>query len=879
VSVRAVAPIVGIGASAGGLEDLDRFFGQVPPDSGLSFVVVLHLDPAHKGHLAERLQRCTTLQVEQVDESVRVSPDHVYLIAPNTGLSLRQGVLHRVEPAPMHGRHLPIDVFFRSLAQDRQEHSIGLVLSGMGRDGTLGLRAIKDAGGLTLAQDPAEARFDDMPRSAIAAGLADIVAPAEDLYGQLRTCLRQARPPRPQRAVPPPSAMPDDLDTVIILLRNHTGHDFSLYKRSTLQRRVERRQRLHQLDEIAHYVRYLQDNPLEREQLFKEFLIGVTSFFRDPAAWDHLRDVVIPELLERRPSGAQIRAWVAGCSTGEEAYSLGIVFREAIERLSPPQSHSLQIFATDLDPVAIARARQGFYPLSIAADVSPERLQRFFTQENGSGYRIGKEVRELVIFAEQNVIQDPPFTRIDLIICRNLLIYMKTELQRQLLSLFHYSLNPGAVLFLGSAETVSGSGECFHTLDSKWRFFRRETPSLGQAPMHFNFPTLKALPVNTSTTTEGTQPVDLKALLDQVLLERVTPVTILANPHGEILYTTGRTGQYLEPPVGHASLNLFVMAREGLREVLPGLCRQAQKQPEGEPVLQRSVRVRTNGRFQWVDVAVHDLRDPAPLRGMLLVVFNEAPEPATQRRRTHKSGTAQPSAPEEREIQRLREALQSTREQMQTSQEELKSANEELQSTNEELQSTNEELTTSKEEMQSLNEELQTVNIELQAKVDDLSRVNDDMKNLLDSTEIATLFLEEDLRIRRFTSQAAKLINLIPGDVGRPITQIASELLYPELAQDVAEVLRTLVFSEKLIGTQDGRWFNARILPYSTLDNRIDGVVVTLVDMTKAKRLENELRQALKELSRLAGVPATDQGGNAATNPPEHDDPSAVADA
>lgn len=868
-------PIVGIGASAGGLEALDRFLGQVPPDSGLAFVVILHLDPRHKGHLAELLQRSTTLQVEQVGESVRVVPNHVYLIPPNTDLSLRQGVLHRVAPAPMHGQHLPIDVFFRSLAQDRQEHSIGLVLSGMGHDGTLGLRAIRDAGGLTLVQDPAEARFDDMPRSAIAAGLADIVAPAGDLYGQLLTCLRQARPPRP---VPPPSATPDDLDRVIVLLRNHTGHDFSLYKKSTLQRRIERRRHLHQLDEIAHYVRYLQDNPLEREQLFKELLIGVTSFFRDPAAWVHLRDVVIPELLERQPHGTQLRAWIAGCSTGEEAYSLGIVFREALERLSPPQSHSLQIFATDLDPEAIARARQGLYPPSISAVVSPERLQRFFTLEDGNGYRIGKEVRELVIFAEQNVVQDPPFTRIDLLICRNLLIYMTTELQRQLLSLFHYSLNPGAVLFLGSAETVSGSRECFSTLDGKWRFFRRETPSLGQVPMHFNFPTLKALPADSSATAGRTQPIDLKALLDQVLLERVTPVTVLANPHGEILYTTGRTGQYLEPPVGHASLNLFVMAREGLREILPGLCRQAQQRPEGEPVLQRGVRVRTNGSFQRVDVAVHDLRAPEPLRGMLLVVFEDAPEPAARRRRTRAGDTAQPPAPEDLEIQRLREALQSTREQMQTSQEELKSANEELQSTNEELQSTNEELTTSKEEMQSLNEELQTVNTELQAKVDDLSRVNDDMKNLLDSTEIATLFLEEDLRIRRFTSQAAKLINLIPGDVGRPITHIASEVLYPELAQDVAEVLRTLVFSEKLIGTQDGRWFNARILPYRTLDNRIDGVVVTLVDMTKAKRLENELRQALKELSRLDGVAATERGRDAAISPPDPDAPPAAGE-
>jgi len=853
---RAPFPIVGIGASAGGLEALDQFLSHVPPDSGLAFVIVVHLDPLHKGTMPELLQRFTTMKVEQVRDRVQVRPNQVYLIPPNKDLSFFHGVLHLFEPAATHGLRLPIDFFFRSLAEDQKERSIGVILSGMGSDGTLGLRAIKEAAGLTLVQDPADAKFEGMPRSAIQANLADIVAPAEELCIRLLAFLNRAPEP-----LPPVEDHREEeqsgLDKVIILLRNHTGHDFSLYKKSTLYRRIERRMRLHQLDRIAQYVQLLQDKPPERELLFKELLIGVTSFFRDPGAWQHLRDEIFPRLFADRPAGAQLRAWVAGCSTGEEAYSLGMVFREALENCAPPQACSLQIFATDLDPDAIVTARLGVYPQNIGADVTPERLRRFFVKEEGSGYRIGKEVREMVIFAEQNVIQDPPFTKMDLLICRNLLIYMTTELQRQLLALFHYSLKPGGVLFLGTAETVSGSSELFSTLDGKWRFFRREPLRLNQAPMHFVFPAARVLTEESPEMGPSPAPVKLKVLLDQVLLERVTPVTVLANAKGEVLYTTGRTGKYLEPPVGQASLNLFAMAREGLGEILPTLCQQAQKLAGRGPAIQRNLRVRTNGSYQAVDLSVHELREPEPLRGMLLVVFAEVAELSAPSRGRRRAGTAQTPSQEELEIQQLRESLQTTREEMQTSQEELKSANEELQSTNEELQSTNEELTTSKEEMQSLNEELQTVNTELQAKVDNLSRVNDDMKNLLDSTEIATLFLEGDLRIRRFTTQAAKLINLIPGDIGRPVTHIASEVLYPELPQDVAEVLRSLIFREKLIGTQDGRWFNARIMPYRTLDNRIDGVVVTLVDMTKAKTLENELRQALAELGRLAEVPVT----------------------
>ncbi|MFO1421657.1 MAG: chemotaxis protein CheB [Candidatus Competibacteraceae bacterium] len=844
-------PVIGIGASAGGLEALEQFLRSVPAGSGMAFVVVQHLDPTHQGLLPELLQRAAALPVERVTDRLKVRPNHVYVIPPNRDLSLLRGALHLFEPAASRGLRLPIDFFFRSLAEDQRERSVGVILSGMGSDGTLGLRAIKEMAGVTLVQEPASAKFDGMPRSAIDAGLADIVAPPEQLYARLVAYLSHA----PLVVRPEPILDERDqsgLDKVLILLRSQTGHDFSLYKKSTLYRRIERRMGLHQLDKIAHYVRFLQENPTERDLLFKELLIGVTSFFRDPATWVQLRDQVIPMLLAARPAGGPLRAWAAGCSTGEEAYSLGIAFKEALDQTGPPKTFSLQIFATDLDPDAIAKARQGFYPENITADVTAERLHRFFVHEDGGGYRIGKEIREMVTFAPQNVIMDPPFTKLDLLICRNLLIYLTTELQKKLLTLFHYSLNPGGVLFLGSAETVGSTSELFEPLDGKCRFYRRQ-PFAGRVEA-MDFPTaiLPAPPIQPAEPGPAKPMVSLQALAEQVLLQRFAPAAILVGSQGDILYISGRTAKYLEPAAGQVNWNILAMAREGLRVELLDAFQQALRQPASEPVVRRGLRVKTNGDYQTVDLTVQMLGEPEPLRGTIMVVLADLPAPRRAPRR-RKSGqfTADSVLIEhlEQEVKQLREAVQSSREEMQTSQEELKSANEELQSTNEELQSTNEELTTSKEELQSLNEELQTVNAELQAKVDELSRANNDMKNLLNSTDIATLFLDDALRVRRFTTQAAKLIKLIPGDVGRPITDIASDLLYPELAEDVAEVLRTLVFVEKPITCRDQRWFTARIMPYRTLENRIDGVVVTFVDITVAKNLEAELRQARDELT------------------------------
>lgn len=826
-------PIVGIGASAGGLEVLEQFLGNVPANSGMAFVVIQHLDPTHKGMMPELLQRATTMKVAQAKNRMKVKPDCVYVIPPNKDLSILHGTLHLLDPVAPRGLRLPIDFFLRALAEDQRERSIGVILSGMGSDGTLGLRAIKEKAGLALVQKPGSAKFDSMPKSAIEAGLADIVADAQELPQKIAEFVRHAAP-RGVVQEPESAAQKGALETIFILLRARTGHDFSLYKKSTLYRRVERRMGLHQLDRIANYAHYLRENPQELDLLFKELLIGVTSFFRDPAAWACLQEQVLPELLASHPKGRQMRAWVAGCSTGEEAYSLAIAFREAVERIKPPSRITLQIFATDIDADAINRARQGTYPANIAADVSPERLARFFVEENG-GYRVGKEIREMVVFAPQDVIMDPPFTKLEILTCRNLLIYLSPELQKKLLSLFHYCLNPGGILFLGSAETIGNFTDLYTPLEAKVRLYRRSANPARATEVGFSS---RLFPVQPPMAEEiKTQPMvpSLQHLADHLLLQHFSPAAVLVNAEGDILYISGRTGKYLEPAAGKVNWNIHAMAREGLRYELATLLPEALR--DHETLTQRGIRIGSNGGTLTIDLTVHAIVQPEGLRGMAMVVFNEvasAPEQApVAGKRTQSRGRM---ADMEKALQKAHEEVLSIREEMQTQQEELKSVNEALQSTNEEL-------TSSTEEMQSLNEELQTVNIELQSRVDDLSIVNSDMKNLLESTDIATVFLDNLLHVRRFTNHAIRVFKLLPGDVGRPLSDIVTEMDYADLQADAQEVLRTLVFSEKEIATRDGRWFMVKIMPYRTLDNVIDGVVITFNEITVAKQLEERLRK------------------------------------
>jgi len=834
-------PIVGIGASAGGLEALEQFLAGVPVGSGMAFVVVQHLDPTYKGMLPELLQRCTPMPVVQITDNLAIRPDTVYVIPPNHDLSLLRRTLYLLEPHAPRGLRLPIDFFFRSLAADLQEQGIGVVLSGMGSDGTLGLRAIKEKAGLALVQDPSSAKFDGMPQSAIATGLADIVAPADQLPGRILAFvghLPLVPTPGPAAGDTVPGA--SDFDKVVILLRDRTGHDFSLYKKTTINRRIERRMAIHQLDRIADYVRLLRENPAELDLLFRELLIGVTSFFRDPAVWEALVERVVPEMIAAAPDGAVLRAWVAGCSTGEEAYSLAIVFREALAGASPPKRCTLQCYATDLDRDAIDRARAGRYPETIAADVSEERLNRYFVRDE-KGYIVSKEVREMVVFAPQDLLADPPFTRLDLLCCRNLLIYLEPEVQRRLVPLFHYALNVGGVLVLGTAESVGGFTDLFGPIDPRLRLFRRTGASMA---------TVLAFPAAFSPPCAGPadpgpvpKPVaNLQALADQVILREYAPAAVLTTGTGDILYINGRTGRFLEPAAGKANWNIFAMARDGLRLELTGAFRQAFRQEK--PVALHGIRIGVNGGTVHVDVTVRRLAEPPALKGLVLVVITEVPAtheaPAPARR---KGRHEEVRALEER-LLHAEEDLQTTREEMQSSQEELKSTNEELQSTNEELQSTNEELTTSREEMQSLNEELQTVNTELESRVADLSHVNDDMKNLLNSTSIATVFLDDTLKLRWYTAAMTTLVNLLPGDVGRPVTDIASDLFHPDLPRDAREVLRTLVPSEREVATREGRQFSVRTIPYRTLENRIDGVVIGFSEITAFRALEGELDDA-----------------------------------
>lgn len=822
-------PVIGIGCSAGGLEALEAMLNHTPADTGMAFIVVQHLDPEHHSNLPELLQRNTRMAVVEAAEHMAIKPNWVYVIPPNKDLSLLHGTLHLFDPSEKRGLRLPIDFFLRTLAEDRQHKAIGVILSGMGSDGMLGLGAIKEKGGLTLAQDPATAKAGSMPDNAIKAGMVDIVAPCDQLSARITAYLRHAVRHTPIDE-PPERREQNALERIIVLLRNRSGNDLSLYKPSTLLRRIERRIALLQIDGIASYVGYLRDNPQELDLLFREMLIGVTNFFRDSPVWDFLRDIAIPALFNRYPGGQILRAWVPACSTGEEAYSLAIVFKEALENVKPQGHFTLQIYATDLDMDAVDKARKACYPANIAADVSPERLARHFVAEDG-GYRLNRNIREMVIFAPQNVVSDPPFTRLDILSCRNLLIYFGQALQRKVLPLFHYALNRDGILVLGSAETIGGFASLFAPLDKKMHVFQRIDQS-ARSPW-LDFPTR---PPSSAPIVESSGRADYRDSLeyqtDQLIQQNFSPAAVLVNGDGDILYISGRIGKYLEPAAGKVNINIHAMARDGLRDALIGVIRNALHQTQ--PIQLDGLQVEVNGRMQTVNVTVQGIEKPDALRNRVLVVFTDVKSPSGSQPRKRLASERESALM--LELNQLREALRINQEEMQASLEEARSANEELQVTNEEL-------TTSKEELQSMNEELQTINAELQSKVDDLTWARNDMTNLLNSTEIATIFLDNEMKLRRFTTHATHLFKLIPGDVGRPLSDIVTDLDYPDLHDDAVSVLTTLNFREKQVSTADSRWYRVRIMPYRTQDNVIDGVVVTFIDITAIKQLEAQLRK------------------------------------
>ena len=833
--------IVGLGASAGGLEAIEQFLAQVPPDSGLAYLVVQHLDPTHKAMLVELLQRVCVIPVREATNAARVEPDFVYVIAPNSELTVRGGRLQLRQPSEPRGLRLPIDVLFSSLAHEQGDLAIGVVMSGMGSDGTHGLQAIRGQGGLTLAQQPESAQFDSMPRHAIGAGACDIVATPAELPQHIFKFIAARRL---EAALPVDNSaeVAHSVANILQLLREHGKHDLTQYKPSTLKRRSERRMSVHSLPSLTAYESFLRENPQELDLLSKEMLIGVTGFFRDPQIWKALKETVLPALLARSDPEVRLRAWVVACSTGEEAYSLAMVFREVVEALPQPSPWSLQIFATDLSVEAIASARRGYYPPSIAGEVSAERLERFFSAE-GDGYRTKQTIREMVLFAQHNVILDPPFTRLDLLCCRNLMIYFTAPLQQRLVPLFHYALRPGGLLLLGESETVGRSLDLFSPLDGLSRLYRRNAGLAVAGSV--DFPIQRGLPLHTALqepklTTPLSHLNNLQGLADQLLLQQFSPPAVLVNEHGDIVYISGRTGRYLEPAAGRANWNVHVMAHEAIRTQLATGLRQALR--EKSSVELQGLKLGESA-LGTVDIVVKALQEPKPLAGMALIIFREVP-PSAQRKAPRRlpAGAADPILTDE--LARLQDELRGLRQEMRASAEELQAANEELQSTNEELQSANEELTTSKEESQSMNEELQTINAELQVKLDDLALAQSDMQNLLKSTDIATLFLDNALNVRRFTEHMKRIVQLRDGDVGRPLSDLASTLIYPQLHEDAKETLRTLAFCEKQIPTTDGHWFNVRIMPYRTLANVIQGAVITFIDITAAKNLEGRLRKS-----------------------------------
>ena len=881
-STRASFPIVGIGASAGGLAAFEAFFSGMPADDdpGMAFVLVQHLAPDHDSILAKLVQRTTRLKVFEVTDGTVVQVNCAYIIPPACDMAFLNGTLQLLEPSEPRGHRLPIDFLFRSLAQDQHERAIGIVLSGTGSDGTLGVRAIKGEGGMVMAQNPDSCEFDGMPRSAIATEMVDFELPPAEMPSQLIAYVTHAfgRPPR--LATPAEPHTENALRKIFVLLRTQTGHDFSQYKTGTICRRTERRMAVHQIDTIGEYVKYLQQTPVEVVALFRDLLIGVTSFFRDPQAFEMLKTRVIPKLFEGKPSGSIIRVWCTGCSTGEEAYSIAILLQEQLNVLR--QNYKVQIFSTDIDSHAIATARGGVYPASIARDISAERLGQFFTLENnGSAYRINKSIRNMLIFSEHDLIRAPPFSKLDLISCRNLLIYLNVDLQKKLVNLFHYALLPGGQLFLGTSETVGEFGGLFRVLDRKAKIYKRTEDFQGARrtvlERFVSYP-LHPVPFTDNNDSDSVLPMttekalapgknSLREMTEQALLQQLTPTGALVNAQGDILYLHGRTGMFLEPAPGDAAVNnILAMAREGLRPDLTHTLRKAVTAKERMQAL--GVRVKTNGHFTRVDVAVYPVAQgsAAALESPLFLVILQAIQ-------TPDSDNAQAMAalPEQgkyryskaangeiaglhAQLQAKEEYLYTVNEELETSNEELKSSNEEMQSVNEELQSSNEELETSKEELQSINEELTTVNTELQTKITDLSRANNDMNNLLAGTDIGTVFLDHGLRIVRFTPAATEIINLIQSDIGRPVGHIVMNLAdYDTLVPDVQAVLNTLIPKEIDVLTAKGKSYTMRIRPYRTLENVIEGAVITFVEITDLVRTREALRKA-NEVMRLAVV-------------------------
>jgi len=843
-------PVIGIGASAGGLEALEEFFQNVPVDSGMAYVVISHTDPGRSSLLPEIIRRKANIPVIEVKDGMPVQLDTVYLPPSNRDLMLEDDHFRLIEQLRGQALRVPIDTFFKSLADGRGENACCVVLSGTGTDGTQGLRVIKEKGGVTVVQSVESAKYEGMPESAIGTGLADFVLRPLAMPERIRECFTAGPNLVKPEEVEDQETFPATLSKIVTTISNRTGHDFSAYKKSTLIRRIQRRMTVTRVLSAQKYLTYLHHNPGEIESLFQDLLIGVTSFFRDPEAFDYLKQEVLPDLLRRRPGHEPFRVWASGCATGEEVYSIIILLMECMDEMD--MRKDLQVFGTDLDHSAIEKARDGLYPENIIADLTPERLKRFFEKEN-SHYRVRKEVREPVVFAAHNVLKDPPFSRLDLLVCRNLLIYLEPKAQKKVLPLFHYALKPGGVLFLGTSETVGEFTDLFTPIHKKWSLYRRVDVAPALQPV-VEFPTggrAAAVAVERATGA-GQMPPEVgdSAVAEataRLLLEAHTPACVVVNRRGDISYIHGRTGQYLEPAPGRMSVNVVDMAREGLRFELASALRKVASGVE--EVRREGLRVRTNGDFHDFKLTVKALGKPDSLKNMMIILFEDTPPPRKQRRpRKSSEGGSDPVAQRtielEREIARVQQDHRIAMEELETSNEELKSVNEELQSSNEELQSTNEELESSREELQSLNEELSTVNAELHEKIVELSQSYDTINHVLNSTGVAILFVDRDLNVLRFTQAATQLINLIGADIGRSLTHISAHFDHESFLQDVRMAIKEQKVIELDMRTRSGHWYMAKIVPYRDLRGATSGAVITFINKDSLMEARERLTDA-----------------------------------
>jgi two-component system CheB/CheR fusion protein len=842
-------PVVGIGASAGGLEAYSELLHNLPEKTGMAFVLVQHLDPKHVSGLQEILARTTGIPVTEVTHGTKVRPDHVYVIPPNTDLSIKDGILQLNDRTVVHGHHMPIDNFFRSLAKDACQRAIGVVLSGTASDGTEGCRAIKAAGGLTFAQEESSAKYESMPRSAINAGVIDFILTPRDIARELGGISQHPYVTRVLSENKEFKGMVgSDLDTLFGLLRGSSGVDFTNYKHTTLQRRIKRRMVVHKIEKLKDYIRFIGKRPEELDELYRDLLIHVTGFFREPEAFLALRKHVYPKLFDGRKPDNPVRVWVAGCSTGEEAYSIAITLLEYLwshTRNISQAATSIQIFATDISETALDRARSGLYTEAAVAEISPDRLKRFFVRQDG-GYQVNKSVRDMCVFARQNLVKDPPFSNLDLVSCRNLLIYLGPVLQRRVIPTLHYSLKPGGYLMLGEAESLGGFAEHFALLEKKDKIYQKRNTS---ARLTTYFAGGDYSPRRLEDAKTGRQlpaPFTVENEVEQVLINRFVPASIVVNDQMDIVQFQGKTGAYLEPAAGHPSFSLSKMAREGLLVDLRAAVTAVKK--TNAPARKEGVQIRSEGKVREVNLEVLPLRGQGSQERYYVVVFqdNVPAVPVSTGGRAKKKmdrPTVRENEVLKREMAQLKEQLRSLIEDHENTMEEFKSVNEEVLSANEELQSTNEEMETAKEELQSTNEELTTLNEEMQNRNAELSSANNDLLNLLGQVDIPVVMVSSDLRIRRFSPPAQKVLNLMPNDIGRRLGQIRPNLDLQDMEPMVREVIEREHQQQREVRTLEGTWHLLRIRPYETWDHKIEGAVISLQNIDNLKRLVNQTRQ------------------------------------